>query len=153
MNPYVDGKKTRITHYSFIKEITYIDQNTALIIAKNLAQLQKTKFDFIHIPNFTFEVKDNNLTIESEFIKGWQQANLHQIYNDLISKDWTFTDPHPSNFITCKKTLKTYAVDLDSFQYVPNIIYRRKIWMHYDRRCWIIHPPKFYGFDETGIKK
>jgi hypothetical protein len=153
MNPYDDNKKTRITSYFFIKKIQYKNHDSALAIAKNLAKLQETKFDFIHVPNFTFEINGNNLTIESEFIKGWHFEHMPKIYDDLISKDWTFADPHPSNFITCKKTLKTYIVDFDSFQYIPSLADRRKTWMAHDNTCWIIYPPKFYGFDENGIKE
>lgn len=150
LNQYVDEHGTRITSYSFIKEITYPKESRAIQIEEKLLKLKTAKFDFINIPYFEFQRDGANMRIESEFIKGWYCFDIHSIYNDLISKDWTFYDPHPSNFITCKKTEKTYAVDLESFAYIPNIDDRKKLWLRY-QNLWPVWPMKTYVFDEHGM--
>ena len=151
-NYYVDGSNTRIMSYYFVKETTYKTESIAKDFEFRINKLKEAKFDFIHIPNFKIERDGLHIKITSDFIKGHRALNVVRIYNDLISKDWTFTDPIPDNFIVCANTEKTYIVDLDSFTYVPNIDDRKLIWA---RRCanwWPIHPLKYYTFDLDGIK-
>ena len=146
---YVDKIGSRVTRYSFIKIIEY---NVADVneVVERLERLKITKFNFINIPKFTYKVYHNKLKIESEFIKGWYCLDVNSIYNDLVNSEWTFTDPRPSNFMTCKQNNKTYALDLDSFDYIPLIEDRKKLWIKYNNK-WPVWPYRTYNFDENGI--
>jgi len=125
---YIDDHRTRITSYYLTKEITYHNENRAIKLVERLERLKTAKFNFIHIPEFKYTRDGFSVNMFSEYIKGHYCKDVRKLYNDLTSHEWTFTDPHPSNFITCKRTGLTYAVDLDSFAHVPNKEDRVKIW-------------------------
>ena len=145
---YVDDNRTRITSYSITKVITYLDDDKARYKVSCLSMLKRKQgqFSFIHIPEFEYWLNGFELTIESDFIKGHQCVDIQQLYDDIIPHSWTFMDPHPSNFITCKKTRKTYAVDLDSFMYAPNICDRKRKWY----TQWPRKPYPFVKFTPEG---
>lgn len=148
MIDYVDTHATRITNYSFVKELCYRNLEYSKKVEYRLSKLQQTKFDFIHIPEFEFKRQDTFITIECEFIKGCcASGNVNDIYKDLVSHDWTFTDPHPSNFIECKKSKKIYAIDLDSFDYVPDINERKAFWIDKEWPAQI----KYHQFNMDGL--
>ena len=127
---YVDDNRTRITSYSITKVITYLDDDKARHKVSCLSMLKRkrSQFSFIHIPEFEYRLNGFELTIESDFIKGWQCTDVWALYQDVVNHSWTFSDPHPSNFITCKRSLKTYAVDLDSFMCIPDSRARKYLW-------------------------
>lgn len=147
---YVDKDATRVTKYSFTKQIVYSDIRTAADSAYRLSMLQEASFEHIHVPVFHYEQAGHRLTIESEFIKGYLSFDIAKVYEDCINSDWTFTDPHPSNFITCKQTNKIYIVDLECYEYVPDIQDRRNLWIRYSDK-WPIWPWPTYKFDKDGI--
>jgi len=126
-NHYVTS--TKITSYSFIKERTYSTEDEAIHIENNLIELKDAKFDFVNIPYFEFTRNANDLKIECEFIKGYYSLEMNEIYEDLVSKEWTFSDVSPWNFIQCNKTQKTYVIDIDSFQYCPFPRIRNFFWV------------------------
>lgn len=130
-NHYISTDKGRITSYSFIKEISYDTMHAAKDVEKRLTILKKTKFDYLHIPQFEFERNGSNVKIHSEFIHGYYnyKLDLKALYKDLVTKEWTFDDPKADNFITCKRTEKVYIVDLDSFTHIPNFEDRKKCWV------------------------
>ena len=125
-NHYVTRNK--ITSFTFIKERTYYDENQAISIENNLNILKNTKFDFVCIPYFEHKRSGNDLKIECEFIKGWYSYEMTRIYDDLVSKEWTFSDVSPWNFIQCSQTQKTYMVDIDSFCHCPYFSIRNLFW-------------------------
>ena len=147
---YPDKDNTRLTKYSFTKQIVYTDIRTADDSVYRLSKLQEATFKYIHIPMFYYEQIGHRVTIESEFIKGYHSFEVEKIYEDCINSAWTFTDPHPSNFITCKQTNKIYMIDLECYRYVPDIEDRKKIWIKYSNK-WPIWPWPTYQFDMEGI--
>lgn len=114
---YVDDHRTRITSYRFIKTTTYPDEIVAQHRAWQLDLLRKAEFDWLCIPDFEYRVDGDTLEIESDFIKGWYCGDPFSLYRDVVNRNhpFTFQDPNPSNFITCKKTQRTFAIDLDSY--------------------------------------
>lgn len=60
------------TTFTLIKKNVYDDLNHLKIIESNLTELQKriNNFKQVKISHFTFDVKDNTLTITKDFIKG-----------------------------------------------------------------------------------
>lgn len=126
-NHYGGGDK--ITSYTFVKERTYRYEQQAINVENNLNILKHTKFDFVCVPYFEYERNSCDLKIESEFIKGFYSHEMGKIYDDLVSKNWTFGDPSPWNFMQCTKTHKTYIVDIDSFIYCPDFDIRNDFWI------------------------
>ena len=114
---YVDDHRTRITSYRFIKTTTYGNEIIAQHHAWLLDLLRKAEFDWLRIPDFEYRVDGDTLEIESDFIKGWYCGDPFSLYKDVVNRKhpFTFQDPHPQNFITCKKTQRTFAIDLDSY--------------------------------------
>ena len=119
----------QIKQFSITKQVDFIEEWFAEDLEYRLNKLKLAKFDFVCVPEFNFSRNKNTVIIESQFVKGnHEDLDVVQIYNDLISKDWTFEDPTPDNFIVCDYSAKTYVVDLDSFAHWPNIEDRQKIW-------------------------
>jgi len=126
---YPSSDTMQIKQFSITKQIDFIEPWFAEDLENRLKKLKLAKFDFICIPEFEFSKHKNTVTIESQFCKGNHcDLDVVQIYNDLIDKEWTFEDPTPDNFIVCDLTAQTFAVDLDSFTYLPNIEDRQAIW-------------------------
>ena len=89
-----------------------------------LQQLEKDRDTFtgVHIPHFTFDTidKDLTVTIQSEFIKGHFVGHRFSdiLYKNLVERDslWSFTDYGILNFIKQQDTEKIYCVDLESYR-------------------------------------
>lgn len=79
--------------------------------------MRNARFEWLKIPQFEYTIDGSSLTINTDYIKGWYCAEPLKLYNEIVLREesYTFTDPHPSNFITCSRTFETYAIDLDSY--------------------------------------
>ena len=99
-----------------------------------LDRLRVATFKHILLPEFEYSRDGSELTIVTEYIKGWYCNQPELIWEDVVKREseYTFDDPQPSNFITCKREYRTYAVDLDSFTYFPDFATRvarfKEIW-------------------------
>ena len=135
-------QKTRINpsldldiSFQFTKTIDCItEENTAMMVDK-LERLKKEKFERILIPQFEYEVEDNIIIQKVEYIKGRKMGMTVEkyrnwIYQDLVERDsdWTFCDYYYDNFIVLDAENKIYAVDFQSYDYMPSKDDRRKIW-------------------------
>ncbi len=135
-------QKTRINpsleldiSFQFTKTIDCItEENTAMMVDK-LERLKKEKFERILIPQFEYEVEDNIIIQKVEYIKGRKMGMTVEkyrnwIYKDLVERDndWTFCDYYYDNFIVLDGENKIYAVDFQSYDYMPSKDDRRKIW-------------------------
>ena len=119
---YVDNMGTRITTYTLTKVLEFENEDAAEYRERMLDILRVATFKHILIPEFEYSRNGSELTIVTEYIKGWYCVDKQLIWEDVVRREseYTFDDPHSSNFITCKRELKTYAVDLDSFTYFPD---------------------------------
>lgn len=112
--------------FQFIKTIEYpkLDHEPE---RKKYDLLKSMDFGRIHIPNFTYVIKDNTIIFNVDYIKGCQLC-LHDychprhwskiIYEDLIDNDspYGFSDLSPDQFVCEVKSEKMYLVDFESFE-------------------------------------
>ena len=88
-----------------------------------LDRLQREDFNRIKIPRFNYEMVDNRILFEIEFIKGRQLgATTFMDWRDVIKEDlvdreddWGFGDLKPENFIIEKNTNNLYLVDFETY--------------------------------------
>ena len=96
-------------------------------IAERLEKLKTDKFSGrIRIPYFEYEIEDNALIIQTEYIKGRPLVNkeISYIYDNIVcrSDDWSFLDSNTSNFVVDDFHYKDeisspiYVIDLDTYQ-------------------------------------
>lgn len=111
----VDKKQTRITSFTITK--TILVRYDISVLVNNLEKLKTDKFKKIFIPEFTYSVDGDELTIESEYIKGDYIDLRHMdiLYDDLVMHRDThsFHDYQFSNYIV--RDDKIYAIDLDDY--------------------------------------
>ena len=122
-----------VPYLRIVKKIKYDDHNVVKSIEKNLSQLSKDKdtFQFIKIPDFSYEIENDIVTVEHEFIRGvtigtlikiGHREEIHnygkQIYKDLVLREnkWTFLDYTFDNFIVCDLTKELYIIDLEFYK-------------------------------------
>ena len=107
----------RILTYQLCKTTTYETEEYARNCAARLERLRTAEFNWLKIPQFEYTVDELSLTINTDYIKGWYCAEPLKLYDEIVLRkdNYTFTDPHPSNFITCSRTFETFAIDLDSY--------------------------------------
>lgn len=111
-----------------VKTVYKLDKSE---IDKKYDTLKSLNFKNVHIPNFSYEVKDHEITYWVEYIKGKQlnpssyMTRVDDIYNGLIDNGnkWGFHDLKCENFIAEIDTDKLYLVDFESFE-----------WMTYDTK-------------------
>ena len=124
----VDKKQTRITSFTITKTILVRDDISVLL--NNLEKLKTDKFEKIFIPEFTYDVDGDELTIESEYIKGDYIDLRHMdiLYEDLVMHRDThsFHDYQFCNYII--RDDKIYAVDLDDYREI-SYTDRMKDWL------------------------
>lgn len=113
---YTDNHSTRITELTIIKTILVHNSDE---LVTNLKQLSSEDLGLIKIPEFDFSYTSNEVTIESEYIKGIY-PHIHHM--DLIKQqlvyresEWSFSDYNYTNFKIHRFTEEIYAVDLDDF--------------------------------------
>jgi len=113
---YTDNHSTRITELTIIKTILVHNSDE---LVTNLKQLSSEDLGLIKIPEFDFSHTSNEVTIESEYIKGIYPHIHHmdQIKQQLVYREseWSFSDYNYTNFKIHRFTEEIYAVDLDDF--------------------------------------
>jgi len=111
--------------FRFQKKLVF-DKNTfnPEVWIERLERLKSQDFNRIKIPEFTYEIIDNEeILFEIEFIKGRQLGATtfdnwkNVIKEDLINSedDWGFGDLKPENFVIEKRTDTLYLVDFDTY--------------------------------------
>lgn len=111
----------RICSYQLYKTTTYETEEYAYNAVKRLDLLRDARFEWLKIPRFEYTIDGCSVTINTDYIKGWYCTEPLKLYDEIVLREGdTFTDPHPSNFITCSRTLETYAIDLDSYTTKPD---------------------------------
>lgn len=144
-----DGPGFRLVSFSLIKTTTYPDEEKAQYIGNRLRMLKEAVFDGqIRVPYFEYEVIDNEVTYQCEYIKGRQITKdyMRVLKRELLEREnpWTFSDVAPANFVqdTYHEGIKNgtapiYAIDLDSYGYYPSMKERIDIWnAKVERRGW-----------------
>ena len=110
--------------FKFQKKLIFDKSNFDVEIWKErLERLKSQDFNRIKIPEFTYEIIDNEILLEIEFIKGRQLGATtfmywqHVIKEDLVDRedDWGFGDLKPENFIIERKTDTLYLVDFETY--------------------------------------
>lgn len=113
---YTDKKSTRITELTITKTILVYNTEELVI---NLRQLLSADLGLIKIPEFDFSYTTNEVTIESEYIKGIYPHIYHMdfIKQQLVDREseWSFSDYTYTNFKVHRYTEEIYAIDLDDF--------------------------------------
>ena len=94
---------------------TYMYEEYAYRVVDRLEKLRRARFDWIRIPQFEYRIEGCTISLTSDFIKGWYCTEPLKLYDEIVLRedDYTFSDPHPSNFITCSRTQETFAVDME----------------------------------------
>ncbi len=107
----------------------------AEMIIDKLSRLKNAKFDNIQIPEFDYNLEGVILTQEIEYIKGDKCGMIKKRYRDKIYKDlvegdsdWTFNDYNFNNFIVCDRLNKIYAIDFQSYNFMPSRQERKNLW-------------------------
>ena len=135
-------QKSRISGYDLdisfriTKTIDCMTDDHTQIMIERLERLKNEKFDYILLPNFEYEVVGNLITQRIEFIKGrrigmCEERYRKKIYHDMVerSNHWTFCDFGFDNFIVLEgEKPKIYAIDFQSYNYMPSLEERKKIW-------------------------
>lgn len=111
-----------------VKSVYKLDKSE---IDKKYDTLRNLNFKNVHIPSFSYKVKDHEITYCVEFIKGTQLNPLtymtcvNDIYEGLVNNEneWGFEDLKCENFIAETITDKLYFIDFECFQ-----------WMTYDTK-------------------
>jgi len=117
----------RNTSFSIIKHTTYMRHSMALDVATRLEKLKNDKFSGrIKIPYFEFELKENTVITQSEYIKGRPPVDkeLPHIYEHVACRphSWSIIDCNTSNFVVDDFHYRNeissaiYIVDLDSYK-------------------------------------
>ena len=121
--------------FTLVKQFNCFTKDNLDLMIDKLERLKKENFNRIHIPDFEYSVEGNIISYNTVFIKGWgvgiyvpDFANI--IYEDVVQRDsdWTFDDFGGSNFIVEHNTDKIFAVDFQSYNYIPNRDYRISKW-------------------------
>ena len=131
----IGEEKTRVEgYYHLDKTIVCDTDEIASGVVNKLDRLQKEDFNRIHIPKFDYYINRNAVRYRVEFIKGYPLGTVSKfkdiIYEDVVDResDWTFDDFGASNFIVEHNTDKIFAVDFQSYNYIPNRDYRISKW-------------------------
>lgn len=115
---------TGIVSFKIIKEIDYINIETANQKYNDFTHLRNKNFNRVHVPDFTFKKNNTTLSYTSDFIKGAQitQSSKNKykdiIYEDLVNRndDYSFTSYGLTNFIIEEHTNRIYYIDLDDYR-------------------------------------
>ena len=143
----INGNATNKTYcetkFIITKRIRCTDFDLQKVFLSNLNRLQKEDFNRVKIPKFTFETSGLTVVIHSEYIKGHYAVKEDQrkiIYEDVVQhlgKAWTLSDYGFTNFLSEIKTNTLYAVDFQSYHWVPDMGQREAEWQKHDRVQWL----------------
>tara|TARA_Y100000992_G_scaffold77353_1_gene48974 strand:+ start:5364 stop:5876 length:513 start_codon:yes stop_codon:yes gene_type:complete len=151
---YGENRKETTLRTSFVltKKIRFKNDDELKYMVDKLDRLKNENFNRVLLPNFKYHVRDNFLIYEVDFIKGYPVGTCTQPFSQIViedvierDSDWTFTDYHMTNFIVETKTNKLYAVDFQSYGFIPNKDLRREIWYN----CQNTHKKIFQGLSNN----
>ena len=121
--------------FQFTKIIDCMTKEHTSMMVDKLERLKNEKFEKILIPEFEYEVEGNILTQRVEYIKGRKcgmtvKKHRDKIYQEFIERDsdWTFCDFNYDNFIVIEGEDKIYAIDFQSYNYLPSRKGRLDLW-------------------------
>jgi len=121
--------------FTLVKQFDCLTKDNLDLLVDKLERLKNENFNRINIPDFEYYVEGNILTYNTTFIKGWSIGTLIPkfakiVYEDVIQKDsdWTFDDYGSANFIVECNSDRIFAVDFQSYNYVPDRDYRESRW-------------------------
>lgn len=104
-------------------------------MVEKLDRLKEEDFNRVLIPDFDYDVVDNTVTYDVDFIKGIGIGTLIPKYADIVyedvvkrQSDWIFFDLATANFIVEYKTEKIYAIDFQSYAFIPDKNERESKW-------------------------
>ena len=148
--------------FRFQKKLVFNkDTFDAEVWIERLERVKSQDFNRIKIPEFTYEIIDNEILFEIEFIKGRQLgATTFENWKDVIKEDlvnredhWGFGDLKPENFIVEKNTDQLYFVDFESY-YPMNLEDRIREWEKYLKiiNLEIKNPHLIIDFENNVIK-
>jgi len=124
--------------FTLVKQFNCLTKDNLDLMVDKLERLKDENFNRVFIPDFDYRVEGNIITYDTAFIKGWgigtfipDFANI--VYEDVVLRDsdWTFDDYGMSNFIVEYNTDKIFAVDLQSYNYIPDRNHRETSWKKY----------------------
>lgn len=144
------------TSFKLIKSIRFKCERELKEMIIKLDKLKKEKFNRVLIPNFDYNVKDEVLIYNVDFIKGYPLGTATEPFASIVKEDiverdsdWTFSDYHMTNFIVEAQTDKLYAVDFQSYSYIPDKNLRWEIW----NNCQNTHKKIFQGIVSNKWQK
>ena len=112
----------KLTKTIYCKRPKYLKE-----MVNKLDRLKNENFNRVLIPDFSYEVNEDSVTYDVDFIKGYPVGTLISKYADIVyedvvkrTSDWTFMDLHSVNFIVEYSTDNIYAIDFQSYTYIPN---------------------------------
>ena len=121
--------------FKLIKTIHCDTSENVYEMVDKLDRLKNENFNRVLIPNFEYEVKNNDVIYTVDFIKGYGMGTLvpkyaNIVYEDVVKRksEWTFMDLHTVNFIVEYSTEKIYAIDFQSYTKVPSQSDRQINW-------------------------
>ena len=121
--------------FRLTKVIDCKTEEYAEILIDKLSRLKNAKFDNILIPEFDYSLDGVIVTQEIEYIKGEKCGMIKKRYRDKIYKDlvegesdWTFNDFNFNNFIVVERLNKIYAIDFQSYNFMPSRQERKNLW-------------------------
>ena len=124
--------------FTLVKQFDCFTKDILNLMVDKLERLKDENFNRVLIPDFDYIVDGNIITYDTAFIKGWgigtyipDFANI--VYEDVVLRDsdWTFDDYGMSNFIVEHNTDKIFAIDFQSYNYIPDRNYRESSWKKY----------------------
>tara|TARA_Y100001980_G_C14499546_1_gene275649 strand:- start:143 stop:670 length:528 start_codon:yes stop_codon:yes gene_type:complete len=134
---WIDKKRTRIVSFSIIKVITYSSEEKALHKAGRLEKLHEDRDTFpegIRIPYFEWSRDECELTYQAEYIKGAQcfarDWDMLRVKSAFLEREnpWTTISFTPANFIVDTTTDDMWFIDLESYEYAPDMSKRIQYW-------------------------
>jgi len=131
-----DNKLSRLSAtFTLEKKFNCFTEKNLNLMVDKLERLKNENFNRIHIPDFKYRIEGNVITYNTTFIKGWSVGTLipkfsNIVYEDIVQResDWTFDDYGSTNFIVESNTDKIFAVDFQSYNYIPDRDYRESKW-------------------------
>ena len=148
----VRKETTLRTSFKLTKKIRFKDDETKYFMVDKLNRLKNENFNRVLIPNFDYTIQDNFLIYEVDFIKGYPLGTATEPFASIVKEDiverdsdWTFSDYHMTNFIVEAQTDKLYAVDFQSYSYIPDKNLRWEIW----NNCQNTHKKIFQGLNNN----
>ena len=119
-----------IGSFTITKEMMFPNKSSLEWVASNLDILSEEKFNNIVVPDFSYTIAENILSLKMDYISGKYIHTIHHynvIYDELVERDseYSMAEYKPQNFIV--KDDRVYLIDLD--QWVPiRVDQRKKIW-------------------------